>query len=143
MMLSRLLAFAAGLTFALGLGVSGMTQPTKVIGFLDVTGAWDPALAFVMLGAVSVHALALLIGKRRSRPALAPRFETPSQTGIDARLVAGAAVFGIGWGASGFCPGPALVALMSFSPPVLGFVAAMVVGTATVQRFSAALRADG
>ena len=142
MTLSRLLAFATGLAFALGLGVSGMTQPTKVIRFLDVAGAWDPALAFVMVGAIGVHALALWLGKRRSRPALGPAFEAPPRAGIDARLLTGAAVFGVGWGASGFCPGPALVALMSFSPSVLAFVAAMVVGTATVQRLSPRSGAD-
>ncbi|HEX6239333.1 MAG TPA: DUF6691 family protein [Polyangiales bacterium] len=141
-MLSRLLALTAGLAFALGLGIAGMTRPANVIAFLDVTGSWDPALAFVMMGAVGVHALALLLGRRRTRPLLEPRFETPSKAGIDARLIAGAAIFGVGWGASGFCPGPALVALMSFSPSVLAFVPAMVVGTATVQRVSSRVRAQ-
>jgi uncharacterized membrane protein YedE/YeeE len=141
-MLSRLLGFAAGLAFALGLGVAGMTRPENVIAFLDVAGAWDPALAFVMAGAIGVHALALLLGRRRVRPVLEPKFEAPSKTGIDARLLAGAAIFGVGWGASGLCPGPALVALMSLSPSVLAFVPAMVVGTATVQRVSARSRAQ-
>lgn len=142
MTLSRLLAFAAGLAFAVGLGVSGMTQPSNVIAFLDVAGDWDPALAFVMIGAIGVHGLTLLIGRRRAQPVLEPAFETPSQSRVDAHLIAGAVVFGLGWGASGFCPGPALVALTSFSPSVLAFVAAMVVGTATVQRVSAHLRAE-
>jgi uncharacterized protein len=132
---SEVISFGAGLVFALGLGLAGMTQPSKVLAFLDVSGAWDPALAFVMIGAIGVHASLLWLGRRRAKPALAPVFEARSRQGVDARLVVGAALFGVGWGASGFCPGPALVSLMSFSPPVWLFVAAMAAGMAALWPF--------
>ena len=118
-------AFVAGLTFAIGLGVSGMTQPAKVIAFLDVAGAWDPTLALVMCGAIAVH----LVFARRIQSAAAPRlasgFSLPLTTGIDRRLLLGAALFGIGWGIAGFCPGPAVVSLAMLTPGTLAFVAAM------------------
>ena len=123
-------AFVAGVTFAIGLGLSGMTQPAKVIAFLDVAGAWDPSLAFVMLGAIGVH----FVFARRVRPGGAPRFATafslPLSTGIDRRLLLGAALFGIGWGIAGFCPGPAVVSVVTLAPTALGFVAAMLVAMA-------------
>jgi uncharacterized membrane protein YedE/YeeE len=122
-------AFVSGVLFAVGLGLSGMTQPSKVIAFLDVFGAWDPSLAFVMLGAIAVH---ITVARRAARPAarplLAARFMLPTSTQIDGRLVTGAALFGLGWGAAGFCPGPALVSLVSLSWTTLLFVAAMLVG---------------
>ena len=114
------IAFLAGLTFGVGLLISGMTHPSKVIGFLDVTRRWDPTLAFVMVGAVGVYAIALhWLGQRA--PALA--------RDIDVRLVAGSAIFGIGWGLSGFCPGPAIVAAGSGATTALVFIAAMLVGS--------------
>jgi uncharacterized membrane protein YedE/YeeE len=122
------IAFVAGLVFALGLGLSGMTQPAKVMAFLDVTGDWDPSLALVMVGAIGVHALLL----RRVQPGRAPRFDTayalPVATRVDAPLLLGAALFGLGWGIAGFCPGPALVSVVTLAPRTLAFVAAMVVG---------------
>jgi uncharacterized protein len=121
-------AFASGLVFAFGLGLSGMTRPGKILGFLDVAGAWDPSLALVMVGAVGVHFLFVRRARRRASPWLAPRFAWPPERRIDARLLAGAALFGIGWGLAGYCPGPALVALASFGPGVLLFVSAMAVG---------------
>lgn len=121
-------AFVAGLVFALGLGIAGMTLPRKVLGFLDVTGDWDPTLAFVMGGAVAVYALASPLILRRPRPLLAPRFAVPTRRDLDARLVVGAAVFGIGWGLVGFCPGPALVALGAGVPQAAIFSAAMLAG---------------
>ena len=123
-------AFVAGLTFAIGLGVSGMTQPAKVIGFLDVAGAWDPSLAFVMLGAIGVH----LVFARRVRsgaaPRVAPAFSLPLATGVDRRLLLGAALFGIGWGIAGFCPGPAVVSVVTLAPTAIAFVAAMLIAMA-------------
>jgi uncharacterized membrane protein YedE/YeeE len=123
-------AFAAGLVFALGLGISGMTQPGKVLAFLDVHGVWDPSLAFVMLGAIVTHALLLRPIFARGRPLLAPLFAVPTRRDIDLRLVGGEALFGIGWGLAGFCPGPAVTAVASgHAAPVL-FVAAMLAGMA-------------
>ena len=123
-------AFVAGVTFAIGLGISGMTQPAKVIAFLDVAGAWDPSLAFVMLGAIGVH----LVFTRRARAGGAPRFASafslPLTTGIDRRLLIGASLFGIGWGIAGFCPGPAVVSVVTLAPTALAFVAAMLVAMA-------------
>lgn len=129
----QLIAFGAGLVFALGLGVAGMTKPSKVLAFLDVSGAWDPALAFVMVGAIGVHASLLWLGRRRTAPLIAPAFEPRTLQRVDRRLVIGAALFGVGWGASGFCPGPALVSLVSFSPSTWLFVASMLAGMAVVR----------
>lgn len=124
-----LAAFVSGLAFALGLGLSGMTQPAKVIGFLDVAGRWDPSLALVMGGAVLVMLVAFAFVLRRRAPVLAPSFDLPTQTRIDRPLVVGAVVFGVGWGLSGVCPGPALVSIATLSPASLVFVAAMLAGT--------------
>ena len=124
-----LTAFGAGLLFALGLGVGGMTDPAKVRAFLDVTGAWDPGLLFVMAGALGTHALTRrLILRARSRPVLAPAFPAFGGTRVDARLLGGAAIFGVGWGLVGYCPGPAFTALASGSPVTWAFVAAMGAG---------------
>ncbi|ACS38814.1 DUF6691 family protein [Methylorubrum extorquens] len=121
-------AFAVGLLFGLGLLVSGMANPAKVLAFLDVTGRWDPSLAFVMAGAVAVSAAGTLIARRRGRPLLAPRLEIPTRRDLDPRLLAGAAVFGVGWGLIGLCPGPALTLLTVAPAPAATFVAAMVIG---------------
>jgi len=122
-------AFGAGALFAVGLGVSGMTQPQKVVAFLDFTGAWDPSLALVMGGALAVYIPAyLLIRRRRSRPLVTPHFELPRQRPVDAKLVGGAALFGVGWGIAGFCPGPAVVSLSGLAPAAVVFVPAMLVG---------------
>ena len=123
-------AFVAGLTFAIGLGISGMTQPAKVIAFLDVTGAWDPSLAFVMLGAIGVHFAFARRVQSAAAPRFAPAFSFPIATGIDRRLLLGAALFGIGWGIAGFCPGPAVVSVVTLAPTSIAFVAAMLVGMA-------------
>ena len=123
-------AFASGLLFGLGLVVSQMVDPAKVIGFLDIFGHWDPSLAFVMAGAVAVSAGGYAFVRRRGHPLLAPRLELPTRRDLDPRLIGGAALFGIGWGLAGLCPGPALVA-MTFGPgEVVVFVAAMVAGMA-------------
>lgn len=123
-----LTAAASGLLFALGLGLGGMTQPEKVQNFLDFTGRWDPSLAFVMGGALGVHALLQRIIRRRKAPVLAPHFPALSQARVDGRLVAGAALFGAGWGLAGYCPGPALTALASGSREVVLFVLSMMSG---------------
>lgn len=126
----RVVSLAAGFVFAIGLGISGMTDPRKVIAFLDVTGAWDPSLAFVMMGAIGVHAIAAWWARHRARPILAASFTLPPRQRIDGRLLAGAALFGLGWGAAGFCPGPAIVAVAGLSTAALVFCGAMIVGVA-------------
>jgi uncharacterized membrane protein YedE/YeeE len=123
-----LTALAAGALFALGLGISGMTQPAKVLGFLDVTGRWDPTLAFVMIGALAVHFVLYRLIRKRSAPLFDSRFDVPTRRDVDLRLVVGAALFGVGWGLSGQCPGPALTNLATGAWTALVFVAAMALG---------------
>lgn len=137
----RAAAFGAGLLFALGLGLSGMTRPEKVVGFLDVTRAWDPSLACVMGGAVLVALVGFRLALARGAPRFDQRFHLPTQRAIDARLVAGAAIFGVGWGLSGYCPGPALMSLVTGAPAVLVFVAAMLAGVAAVRWYAPLARA--
>ncbi|MCA9690257.1 MAG: YeeE/YedE family protein [Myxococcales bacterium] len=127
-MRSQLTAFAAGLLFAVGLAVAGMTQPSKVIAFLDFTGDWDPSLAFVMLGAILVYAPLFRRACRMSAPYCDVSFSLPSRRDIDARLVVGAAMFGIGWGLAGYCPGPAITSIGARMPSAMLFTAAMFVG---------------
>lgn len=127
-MTSSLSSFLAGIVFAVGLGISGMTQPAKVVGFLDLMGNWDPSLAFVMFGAIAVHALAYRLIRSRPTPIFAPAFAVPTRQDFDLRLVSGAVLFGIGWGLGGFCPGPAVTSLPSGHVSVLLFVVAMVAG---------------
>ena len=123
-------AFAAGLVFGVGLILSGMTDPGKVIGFLDLAGNWDPSLAFVMAGAILVAFFAFRLAARRTRSFLSGAMHLPQRRDIDARLVGGSIVFGIGWGMAGFCPGPALVSFASGVEPAAVFVAAMLFGMA-------------
>ncbi len=125
---SALAAFAAGLIFSIGLALSGMTQPGKVTAFLDLFGNWDPSLAFVMMGAIAVHTLLYRVIRQRTAPLFARTFSIPTRSDLDARLIGGAALFGIGWGLGGFCPGPAVTSLASGQSSVLIFVAAMVAG---------------
>jgi uncharacterized membrane protein YedE/YeeE len=125
------IAFAsllAGLVFGLGLIVSGMANPAKVLGFLDLAGNWDPSLAFVMAGAIAVGAAAFAVANRRVVSLLGAEMRLPSARHIDRRLVLGSVVFGIGWGVAGFCPGPALVSLGMGEFKAFVFVAAMLVG---------------
>ncbi|HEV2543114.1 MAG TPA: DUF6691 family protein [Methylobacterium sp.] len=131
-------AFAVGLLFGLGLIVSGMANPAKVLAFLDVTGRWDPSLAFVMAGAVAVSAVGYRVAQRRGRPGLATRLDLPTRRNIDPRLIAGAAVFGLGWGLVGLCPGPALTLLTVLPAQAATFVAAMIVGMLLFRRVPAA-----
>ena len=119
MKLRHIVAFLSGLLFSLGLGIAGMTQPTKIIGFLDFTGKWDASLAMVMIGAIGVHLASYRLIRRRSAPVLAPAFSVPTSNRIDRRLVLGAALFGLGWGLAGYCPGPALTSLATGGPVVV------------------------
>ena len=123
-------AGAAGVIFAFGLALSGMTDPGKVIGFLDVAGAWDPSLAFVMMGAIGTHFFVARWAKTAKAPVLGGEFDLPTKTEIDGRLLGGAALFGLGWGASGYCPGPAIVSAASLAPTTCLFLITMVATTA-------------
>lgn len=123
-----LAAFLSGLVFAVGLALGGMTDPNKVLSFLDVTGGWDPSLAFVMGGAVLFYSPVYHYFVKRSGPLLHHTFHLPTREDIDLRLVAGGALFGVGWGLGGFCPGPAIVSAASLRSDVLIFVGAMLVG---------------
>lgn len=122
-------ALFAGALFGTGLVISGMTQPGKVIGFLDFTGAWDPSLAFVMAGAICVFAPTFFFAHRRTSPLLTASFDLPTKTAITWQLIAGASIFGFGWGLSGFCPGPAIISIPTGSTSVLTVVGGMVLGT--------------
>jgi uncharacterized membrane protein YedE/YeeE len=127
-MKSAATSFISGIVFALGLGISGMTRPIKVIGFLDFFGQWDASLAFVMIGAIAVYFLAYRLSRTMSSPVWEAKFSIPSRADLDGRLIAGAALFGIGWGLGGFCPGPAITSLASGATPVVVFVLAMAAG---------------
>ena len=133
-MAQLLAALATGLLFGAGLALAGMTNPAKVLSFLDVAGAWDPTLAFVMAGALAVSACGFALARRRARPWLSATFALPTRKDLDAPLVGGAALFGVGWGLVGLCPGPALANLARGSVEIWIFVAAMAAG-AFAQRF--------
>ena len=135
---STLFAFVAGFVFGIGLIVSGMASPRKVLGFLDVTGLWDPSLAMVMIGAIAVGFFAFALGARRSTSLLGAVMQLPTTRGVDRRLVLGSALFGVGWGLVGFCPGPALVALGAGRVKALVFVAAMLGGMLIFERIERA-----
>ena len=121
-------ALISGLIFGAGLVISGMTQPSKVLGFLDVFGAWDPTLAFVMGGALAVSLPGFYFARGRTRPLFAAHFRWPTRSEIDAPLVGGAALFGLGWGLVGLCPGPAIVNLATFLPQIAVFIVTMGIG---------------
>jgi uncharacterized membrane protein YedE/YeeE len=125
-----LLNLAAGLIFGLGLVISGMANPAKVLNFLDVAGNWDPSLAFVMLGAIAVTATGFRFVLRRPKPLLEQSFHLPGQSSIDRPLVVGSAIFGLGWGLFGFCPGPAITSLGLAATGTLVFVPMMLIGIA-------------
>jgi uncharacterized membrane protein YedE/YeeE len=124
----RLAEFIAGLIFGLGLILAGMTDPGKVIGFLDLFGAWDPSLALVMGGAIFVGLFAFALAKKRTTSLLGGAMHMPKSNDIDKRLVTGSLIFGAGWGLAGFCPGPALVSLGAGEPKAAVFVIAMTIG---------------
>jgi uncharacterized protein len=129
-MAKLLAAFVAGLLFGVGLLISGMANPAKVLGFLDLAGAWDPSLALVMVGAIAVGMVAFRLAGSRERALLGEPMHLPTRRDIDAPLVLGALAFGVGWGLAGFCPGPALVALGAGRWEALVFVVAMLAGMA-------------
>jgi uncharacterized protein len=126
--LQVLLAFSAGALFAVGLALAGMTKPDKVMSFLDLTGAWDPSLGFVMLGAVVVYFFANQLALRLGASFAGTRFQLPTRRDIDAKLVGGAALFGVGWGLAGYCPGPGIASLGAGSAAAITFVVAMSIG---------------
>lgn len=132
-------AWLAGLIFAVGLGISQMTDPAKVIAFLDVSGAWDPSLAFVMGGAIGVHVFAARWMLRRKAPLLESSFHLPKTQRIDVSVLVGSALFGIGWGIAGYCPGPALVASVGLGSAPLSFIASMLIAMAAVRWARAAI----
>lgn len=127
-MKKALAAFIVGFIFALGLGISGMTQPQKVVGFLDLFGNWDPSLMFVMIGAIGVHFFTYKIIRKRKSPLLTPEWHVPEKSKITPALVFGSLIFGLGWGLAGYCPGPAVTALASFEKGPVLFVVSMVSG---------------
>lgn len=129
-------ALLSGLLFGMGLSLSGMTDPAKVQGFLDITGAWVPDLAFVMGGALLITLTMTSAILRRETPLLASGFHMPTLKSIDGRLISGSVIFGIGWGLSGYCPGPALVSLIYGQSPTRVFVLAMIIGMFAATRFN-------
>ena len=135
-----LASFAAGLLFGLGLLVSGMANPAKVLGFLDLAGDWDPSLAFVMAGAIAVGGCGFAFARRRTRALLGQPIRLPKTAPVDARLIGGSALFGLGWGLAGICPGPAVVLLGAGLAKGLVFCLAMLGGMAA---FEAASRRRG
>ena len=135
--MSVLVQFAIGLVFGLGLVLAGMSNPAKVLNFLDLaaipSGGWDPSLAFVMAGGIAVTFIGFRLVLRRSQPIFDKTFHLPTATDIDARIIVGPAIFGIGWGLAGFCPGPAFTALTIGGGPAVLFVAAMMMGMGTAR----------
>lgn len=126
--MNYLIAFISAFVFGFGLMVSGMTDPANVIGFLDLFGQWKPALALVMGGAIAVHAVSYFLITKRTSPILDSKFFIPSVRNVDKKLVLGSAIFGIGWGLGGFCPGPAIGSVVFLDPSVLLFIASMLIG---------------
>lgn len=121
-------SFASGLIFGWGLLISGMVQPAKVLGFLDIFGAWDPSLAVVMIAALVVSVPGIMLAKQRGRPMFARQTVWPTRMAIDLPLLVGSTLFGIGWGLVGLCPGPALENIVTLSPRVIAFVVALIAG---------------
>lgn len=133
--MGKLTAFLAGLVFGLGLLLAGMANPAKVLGFLDLAGAWDPSLALVMAGAIALALLPFVWARRRSYSLLGAPLQLPVKRALDRRLLGGSLLFGIGWGIAGICPGPAVAILLSGHWQVLVFVAAMLAGMALFEVF--------
>lgn len=134
-MLAAMTSLLAGLVFGLGLIVSGMANPAKVLGFLDLAGAWDPSLAFVMLGAIAVGMVAFFVARKHTVSFIGAEMKLPTARHIDRPLLLGSTLFGIGWGVAGFCPGPVLVALGMGEIKALVFGVAMLVGMGVFELF--------
>lgn len=134
-LLHRITEFAVGLLFGWGLIISGMTDPAKVVGFLDLAGSWDPSLAFVMGGAIAVGVVAFGLAKKRTTTFLGGVLRLPTASDIDRRLIVGSLLFGAGWGLAGFCPGPAIVSVGAGHDKAVVFVLAMVAGMALFELF--------
>ena len=135
-MMRNFLTLVSGLLFGLGVTISGMVNPMKVLNFMDITGAFDPTLLFVMGAGLAVTVVGYRLVLRRQTPIFADRFHLPEITAIDVRLLGGAALFGIGWGLSGFCPGPAIASLVFGQMQSIAFVAAMAVGMVVTRAFT-------
>lgn len=127
-MKNNIVALIVGIIFALGLGISGMTRPEKVIGFLNIFGTWDGSLAFVMMGAIGVHFVAYRLIRRRKSPLFSEQFFVPTANELTPSLFIGAFIFGVGWALAGYCPGPAIVSLSSFQLRPAVFVVSMILG---------------
>jgi uncharacterized membrane protein YedE/YeeE len=132
----NLVTFAIGLVFGIGLLASGMNLPAKVLGFLDLFGRWDPSLMFVMGGAIPFAAIGFALARRRGRSVLGEALSLPENKNVDPRLLAGALIFGVGWGIAGVCPGPAIVNLGFFTAPAIVFFVAMLAGMAAFEVMS-------
>lgn len=128
--------YIAGLLFGLGLAISGMTDPARVLGFLDITGVWDPTLMFVLGAAVGTTFVGYRLVFARGTPLFSTKFQLPTKQELDAKLLGGAALFGVGWGLSGYCPGPAIASIGGLTLPLLALLAAMVLGWFIAQRIA-------
>ncbi|GHA91740.1 DUF6691 family protein [Modicisalibacter luteus] len=134
--MKTLMGYLAGLLFGLGLAIGGMTDPTRVLNFLDIFGDWDPTLMFVLGGAVVTTFIGYRLVLRRSQPLFAQAFQLPTRRDLDARLIGGAALFGVGWGLSGYCPGPAFASFAGLTAPLIAMLLAMIGGWWLAKRFS-------
>lgn len=134
--MKTLMGYLAGLLFGLGLAIGGMTDPTRVLNFLDIFGDWDPTLMFVLGGAVVTTFVGYRLMLRRSQPLFAQAFQLPTRRDLDARLIGGAALFGVGWGLSGYCPGPAFASFAGLTAPLIAMLLAMISGWWLAKRFS-------
>ncbi|MCH4813554.1 MULTISPECIES: DUF6691 family protein [Vreelandella] len=134
--MKTLMGYLAGLLFGLGLAIGGMTDPTRVLNFLDVFGDWDPTLMFVLGGAVTTTFIGYRLVLRRSQPLFAQAFQLPTRRDLDGRLMGGAVLFGIGWGLSGYCPGPAFASFAGLTTPLMAMLLSMIGGWWLAKRFS-------
>jgi len=134
--MKTLMGYLAGLLFGLGLAIGGMTDPTRVLNFLDVFGDWDPTLMFVLGGAVITTFIGYRLVLRRSQPLFAQTFQLPTRRDLDVKLMSGAALFGIGWGLSGYCPGPAFASFAGLTTPLMAMLLSMIAGWWLAKRFS-------